>query len=270
MKLAVIATTKGAGSTFVSTNLAFVSNFTYIDANIPHFGSTLFECEKVNEEIAVWHEELFKGNCEDCSNCKDLCKKKGYFVSEEQKSLICKGCPSGECTISCHKKLTTTKDREVGTIITQKSGKLSLIHFNSSNNDIPELCECALNKLEGEKVIIDCPDYSSANTLPILKLCDYCVIVVEPGVYDFENFKALVRLCKLAGKPFGVIINKLTTPYDKLTDYCNLHSTEILAKIPMGARESKLIANGQIISAVKFTYKQYFQDAVAKIKKKVK
>ena len=54
MKLAVIATTKGAGSTFVSTNLAFVSNFTYIDANIPHFGSTLFECEKVNEEIEVF------------------------------------------------------------------------------------------------------------------------------------------------------------------------------------------------------------------------
>ena len=271
MKIAVIATTEGAGSTFISTNLSYVSSYTYVDANLPFFGSTLFECEKISETPALWHtEELINDTCQDCTSCKDLCKKKAFFQTEERKFLNCKGCPDGDCTVACHNKNTNSKTQEIGTIVTQKSGKLKLVHLNGESASVPLIFECALKELSEEKIIVDCPPYSSANALPILKLCDFCVIVVEPGIYDFENFKALIRLCKLANKPYGVIINKLTTPYDKLTDYCNLHSTPVLAKIPMGARESKMIANGQIISAVKYTYKQYFSDVLVQIKKKLK
>ena len=70
------------------------------------------------------------------------------------------------------------------------------------------------------------------------------------------------------GKPYGVIINRLTTVYDKLIDYCNLHSTEVLTKIPLSSREEKMIVAGRIIAKEKNSYKRIFEGVIQNLKRK--
>ena len=271
MKIAVIATTSGAGSTFISTNLSYVSGYTYLDCSLNQIGHTFFEREKTEDlPLNLQTVELTEKDCGECASCLSLCKKNAFIKTEEYAKLVCKACPEGDCTVACHNNLTKTNISNIGNLITEKSGKLKLARLNCEHHNVALAFECALKHLENENLVVDLQDYTAPFALPIMKACDYCIIVVEPGASDFENFKALVRLCKLANKPFGLVINKLITPYDKLVDYCNLHSTDVLARIPCTARESKIIQSGQIISAVKFSYKQYFTEVIHQIKKKLK
>ena len=271
MKIAVIPTTEGAGGTFVSTNLAFVTNATYLDLSKNQIGHTFFEVqESSTHPLFATNRILANDLCTDCNKCLSACSKKKFAINESGALLNCEGCPDGKCTLDCDKGALTANDFQVAELTVEKSAKTTLARPKYSNHPLKLVAECAIEHLASDHVIMDCLPADGAYTLDCLKLCDYCIIVVEPGVFDFENFKSLVRLCKLAGKPFGVIINKFVTQYDKLFDYCNLHSTEVLAKIPLSARETKLITAGKLIAKEKFSYKQYFVNAFNVIKKKVK
>ena len=272
MKIAVIATTEGAGSTFVSTNLTYACNGNYLDLSKNKIGHTFFESENKNEtQLFSTFATLKNSNCNECNNCVSACLKKKFFINEETAQLFCEGCPQGECQLSCQSGLIEICDKKACDLIIEKSGKCGIYRPIGELLSFQAVAECALKHVEqSTPIIIDCPTSDSAYTLNCLSLCDYCVVVVEPGVFDFENFKSLIRLCKLANKPYGVIINKLITPYDKLNDYCNLHSTEVLARIPFNARDAKLISAGKLIAKEKFTYKQYFSNAFAVFKKKIK
>ncbi len=273
MKIGIIATTEGAGSTFVATNLAYTVNGAYLDLSRRVIGHTFFEESEITFCDLVIVQKTLNGVCKDCVNCLSLCHKKKFFKGEEGNSLYCEGCPVGDCEISCEKDLLEENERKIGALKIFKSGKNTVAYPSEicKEASLKQVGESALKILEKESVtVIDCPSADDAYALDIIKLCDYCVIAVEPGAFDFENFKSLVRLIKLAGKPYGVVINKIITEYGKLNDYCNLHSTEVLAKIPYSKREAKLIESGKLIAKEKFLYKQYFTNAFAAIKKKLK
>lgn len=271
MKIAVIATTEGAGSTFTATNLAYSSNGIYLDVSKNQIGHTFFECnEPTQTDLLATFKSLSCESGEDCANCVQACHKKKAKKSEDKIELLCVGCPEGDCNLSCEKGFVTCENKSVGTLLTQKCEKVTLSRVICKEHDLAIATQCALKNLGDGLIIIDCPPADNGYTLDLLKLCDYVVIVAEPGAVDFEGFKSLVRLCKLASKPYGLIINKFITQYDKLFDYCNLHSTDVLAKIPHGKREAKIISAGKIIAKEKFTYKQYFTNALVVIKKRVK
>ena len=271
MKIAVVSTSKGSGATFIATNFAHSCSINYIDLNLPAFGSTLFKGEKIDTLKAVWHtENLTESHCGNCDKCANACAKKCYLKTEEDISLFCKGCPSGKCTLSCEKQLLNGKEEQIGEIFVEKYEKIKVLSLNTREENLSAASECAVDYLQGENAILDMPESTTPQFITALKLCDYCVIVTEGSSFDFEQFKAIIRLCKLTAKPYGVIINKLLTHYDKLTDYCNLHSTDVLAKIPYNKRDERIILSGEIISKVKFSYKQYFTSALQVIKKKIK
>lgn len=268
MKIVVIGTTEGAGATFISTNLAFVSGWTYLDLNKNAVGHTLFEVENTEQKDAtVCFCKLEANTCGSCSSCASVCKKGCYKQNGEEGALYCVGCPTGECEVSCDKDNLTTQELTVGKITVNKLGKQKLIHFTAEEGYFKNASECAILECDSH-VIMDCPPADAYNVLDCIKLADYCLIVAEPGAIDFEGFKALIRLCKLAGKPYGTIINKLLEPYDKLTDYCNLHSTEILTKIPLSSREEKMIVAGRIIAKEKSSYKRIFEGVIQNLKRK--
>ena len=231
MKVAVIPTSQGSGNTFVSTNLAAISGWTYLDLNAPAYGFNKLNSEEGKPAPLSWHSKTALSSCGECNKCFSLCVKKCFSKGEEGAMLNCKGCAEGECPVLCENNAIESQTQTVGTLYRSKKDNFSIAHLSYIQYFECEAVECALKALTEENVIVDCDEFEKNHTLTALKNCDYCVIVTEGSSFDFEVFKTIIRTCKLMGKPFGVIINKLTTPYDKLIDYCNLHSTDILAKI---------------------------------------
>lgn len=270
MKVAVIATSQGRGNTFVSTNLSAVSGWAYLDLNSPCYGYDKLNTEEGESKQLLWHSKKTISSCNDCEACVNACVKNCFIKSETGATLFCKGCAEGECTLSCDKDAVKSNTEEVGSLQLSKKDNFQIATVKAFSNLECEATECAINLLKDTNLIIDCADFEKNHTLTALKSCDYCVIVTEGDVIDFEVFKCIIRTCKLMGKPYGVVINKLTTPYDKLVDYCNLHSTDILAKIPYNKRDERAILAGELIAKQKFTYKQHFNGAITVIKKKLK
>ena len=270
MKVAVISTSQGSGNTFVSTNLAAISGWTYLDLNAPAYGFNKLNSEEGKTAPLSWHFKTTLSSCGECNKCLSLCVKKCFVKGEEGAMLNCKGCAEGECPILCENGAIESQTQEVGSISRAKKDNFSIAHLNYIQYLEREAVESALKSLADENAIIDCDEFERIHTLTALKNCDYCVIVTEGSSFDFEVFKTIIRTCKLMSKPFGVIINKLTTPYDKLIDYCNLHSTDILAKIAYNKRDEKAILAGELLAKQKYTYKQAFTNAMQSIKKKLK
>ena len=270
MKIAVIATSQGKGNTFISTNLSAVSGWAYLDLNSPCYGYDKLNSEEGERKPLLWHSKKTLSSCGECESCASACSKKSFIKNEEDVTLFCKGCAEGECTVSCDKGAIESISQEVGILKLSKKDNFQIATVEAVSHLECEATECAINLLKEGNLVIDCADFEKNHTLTALKNSDYCVIVTEGDVIDFEVFKCIIRTCKLMGKPYGVIINRLTTVYDKLIDYCNLHSTDILAKIPYNKRDEKAILAGELIAKQKFTYKQHFNGAITVIKKKLK
>ena len=270
MKVAVIPTSQGLGNTFVSSNLAAISSWTYLDLNAPAYGFDKLNSNEEKEAPLSWHFKTTLSSCGECDKCLSLCVKKCFTKSEEASTLTCKGCAEGECPVLCENNAIESQTQQVGSLYRSKKDNFTIARINYLQYRECEAVECALKALTEENVIVDCDEFEKNHTLIALKNCDYCLIVTEGSSFDFEVFKTIIRTCKLMGKPFGVIINKLTTPYDKLIDYCNLHSTDILAKIAYNKRDEKAILAGELLAKQKYTYKQHFNNAMSVIKKKLK
>ena len=205
--------------------------------------------------------EIDQDKCIKCGKCKEICRfnaiKKidGDFIV---KPLDCEGC--GYCSHIC--------PRDAISMISQNVGKwyrsntrigTTLIHaalgIGAENSGKLVAQVKKESKLQAERenkelILVDgspgigCPVVSS------LSGADYVLLVTEAttsGLHDLQRIHALVKHFKLTA---GCIINKADLNNDmsqKIKDYLQQESVELLGEIPYDESFSKAMIEGKTI-----------------------
>lgn len=252
MNIAVLSGKGGTGKTFVSCNLAAtIGNSAYIDCDVEEpNGHLFFKPENVTENpVYVKLPQVIKTKCNQCRTCVDFCRFHALAFVKDRPMLfkgVCHSC--GGCKIVCPENAIIEKNYQIGSIITGtyktvivKSGILN----TGEESGVPIIKEL-LRSLPRKTNVIDCPPGSACSVMESIREASFCVIVAEPTVFGIHNFKMVYELVKILNKPFGIVINKISSNANPMEKLCRELNLPVLERIPFDSKIAAQNAAGNI------------------------
>ena len=273
MKIAVLSGKGGTGKTFISTNLAnVIGQCKYIDCDVEEPNGELFLKGNILSEknVNVLIPKVNLEECNGCRKCIDFCKFNAIAFLNNKPAIIKNICHScGGCKLVCDKNVIVEDEYSIGKIYHSKfkdidvfSGKLNV----GETSGIPIIKEMMdVSKIIDEIEIIDCPPGAACSTMESLSYADKCIIVVEPTIFGFENFKVVYELVKLMNKPVSVIINRYMDNNCDIENFCKENNINIISYINYDKKIASAISNGELVSDISENYRKIFEDIIYKI-----
>lgn len=254
MKIAVLSGKGGTGKTFVSVNLAVAAHSaTYIDCDVEEPNGNLFlKPENVTVTIVnTLLPDFDADKCTGCRKCIDFCRFNALALIKGKPMVFTEICHScGGCMIVCPTSAVTEHQHPVGCIEHGTHGKQTVVTGILNLGEasaVPVIRAALADGLTGEgQTIIDCPPGSGCPVLESVSASDYCVLVTEPTAFGLHNLQMVVEMVRLLKKPYGIVINKMETPYELLEDFCRLTDIPVLCRIPYSETLARLNAAAQI------------------------
>ena len=265
MRIAVLSGKGGTGKTFVSVNLAAVTEHAaYIDcdAEEPN-GHLFFKPVQITENRVHTLVPVFDSEkCNGCRQCINFCRFNALaFVQGKPKVFpdVCHAC--GGCALVCPRNAVTEEPRDIGMVSQGVSEGIPVISgiLNAGEASAVPVIRAALRTVNTPDAVIDSPPGSSCSVMEAISDADFCLLVAEPTAFGFHNFQMVHRLVSLLNKPFGVIVNKADGPYQPLEEFCNAHHTPILLRILYNAKIAAIGARGDIAVRQSPAFSQMFQ-----------
>ncbi|MCT4619295.1 MAG: ATP-binding protein [Marinisporobacter sp.] len=264
MKIAVLSGKGGTGKTTVSTNIATVMNWNYVDCDVEEPNGFIFLKPEIKEteEVKIPVPKIDEDKCIRCNECARVCQfnalagtKTGVIFFEK----LCHGC--GACSIVCPAGAITEVERSIGKI---DIGNTKSIKCMSGLLDIGEpMAPPIIKKLKGlvdeAPTIIDCSPGSSCSVVAAIEGVDVAVLVTEATPFGLHDLKIAVELVRQMGIPFGIIINRADEEHDLITGYCEDENIELIGKIPYAKRAAILYSEGKLLVEDE-EYKKMFKE----------
>ena len=269
MKIACLSGKGGAGKTFVAVNLAYAAGeATYIDCDVEEPNGRLFwKPEQVSSQtVSKLLPEFDADKCTGCKACVQFCRFHALMYIREKPMVFPEVCHScGGCQLVCPTGAISEKPKPIGVLETGRSGQVQVISgiLNPGEASGVPLIRRALQETTG-LTVLDCPPGSACSVMETVQAADVCLLVAEPTAFGFHNFQMVHELCTLLKKPCAVVINKQSSSYQPLEDYCQTHSLPILARIPYDRDLAERTAQGIIVSAVRQDVCHLFRDVLSK------
>lgn len=262
MKIAVLSGKGGAGKTFVAVNLAVAKAENLGDAG----GIALVDCdveepdagiflrpEKVKKmPVGVFVPEFSADKCIGCKKCVEFCAFNALALVKKLPTVfpeVCHFC--GGCRLVCPVEAVTERERIIGRTETGRRKNLDVITgvLNpGETSGVPVIERCKEAAKGYGEVVFDCPPGSSCPVVESVSDADFCVIVVEPTAFGFEDFKTVFELTKIMEKKCGAVVNKEIEPYLPLENFCRENDIKILSKIPYNPEVAAKISDGEILA----------------------
>lgn len=275
MRIAVLSGKGGTGKTFVSVNLASCApSAVYMDCDVEEpNGHLFFNPENITHEtVYKLLPEFDENHCTACRKCTDFCRFNALaFIGKKPKVFpdVCHSC--GGCSLICPSNAVTETKHEVGHIesgiykhIKVITGFLNL----GEASGVPVIKKVLSQASDKDSTcIIDCPPGSACTVMESVESADFCVLVAEPTSFGLHNFKMVLQLVQLLGKPYGVVINKSTGSKNPISDYCQKKSLNLLCEIPYKNKTAYAGAQAQIASEHDEELRELFTSLLEKIKK---
>lgn len=277
MKIAVLSGKGGTGKTFISVNLAAVTDSSsYIDCDVEEPNGHLFfkpveiRTKDVNVKVPLVDPKLCKG----CRSCVDFCKFNALAHTGKKLIIfedICHSC--GGCILFCPQKALSEKEKTIGKIERGRSEDVTVITgiLNVGEvSGVPIIDELLKEEIEdGETQIIDCPPGSACSVMESIADADYCILVAEPTNFGVHNLKMVYELVKLFDKPHGVVLNKCLDGENPAEEFCKEKDIKILSKFAYDKELGKLTSDGFIASRESEKYREKFSDLLGKVVEEV-
>ena len=276
MQVAVLSGKGGTGKTFISVNLACVTeNSVYVDCDVEEpNGHLFFKPEiKAKQPVSVSVPEWDESKCTFCRKCVDFCRYNALAMIKDKLYVFNEVCHScGGCMILCPQKAITEKPRDIGVVETGKSDDVTVLTgcLNTGEVSGVPVIKALLEKLDGSSdTIIDCPPGSACVVMESIKKADYCIIVAEPTLFGVHNFQMVYELVKQFKKPFGAVLNKCIDGENPAENFCIENSIPILAKFPYNDELAKINSSGLIAARENVEFAEQFRQLLSAVKEAV-
>ena len=248
MKIAVLSGKGGTGKTTVSTNLAYMMNFNYVDLDVEEPNGHIFLNPDISEtqEVFIPTPVINAEKCTLCGVCANTCQFNA-LINTGKKILVfedlCHGC--GACSLACPEDAITEYNRKIGDITIGTfakgkfySGKMLLQEPMAGPiiSDIKKILPV------DEDSIIDCSPGTSCNVVKAIDESNYAIMVTEPSKFGLHDLKLAIELVREMKMPLGIIINR-SNEYDHLIeDYAASENIPVIGKIPFSKEAAKMLS----------------------------
>ncbi len=267
MQLVIISGKGGTGKTTIAASFAYLAGTDLIkvdcdvDASNLHlmFGGTDFETKPFEgAKIGIVDE----AKCIACDVCANTCR----FGAIEMKGtsawvnpLKCEGC--GACVVACPQKAIRLEDEVTGNTILTRSqeGVISRAEMfpgaEGSGKLVTQVRKNA-KAYAGDTAdfIIDGSPGIGCSVMASITGCDYAIIVTEPTLSGYEDFKRVYTLTKHFGLKAAAVINKYDINPEmsgRIEAYCGIERVKVIGRIPFDDQVKNSINTGVPISSYK-------------------
>lgn len=279
MDIGIVSGKGGAGKTLVAVNLAYTaskySKVTLYDLDVEEPNSFLFfnGNKYSSEKVELMIPMVDASKCNSCGICSKVCEFNA-IINLGDKTLVfpelCHSCYS--CLELCPSNAITEGVKEIGEIRTSINSEIPLIEgrLNINETAAPALIREVKKKKNGNSFLrlYDSPPGTSCSVVEAIKEVDYIVLVAEPTVFGFHDFRLMADTIKSLDKNFGVIINKHTEENKRIEYYCLENKIEIIGTIPLSYEIATTNAHGKLIcendSYLALLFKNIFESILEK------
>lgn len=279
MILAVASGKGGTGKTTVSASLSSIwpSPVVAVDLDVEEPNLHLFlNPELKNKQSATIEIPLIDDQrCTRCRACTDICQFKAIGIFGDVVMTfpeMCHGC--GACWMICPETAITPGERELGHIMSGRSGPVEFImgRLRVGEAMSPPLMRDVKHLLANgnghanRDVIIDAPPGVSCPAINAVMDADVIVLVTEPTPFGLYDLALAQKAFGPLGKPMGVIINRADIGTQDVYNHCQKTGLEILAEIPFQRDIAEAYAKGQVIVETVPGLRPLFEALVSRIK----
>lgn len=266
MQLVVISGKGGTGKTTLAASFAYLGDagLVKVDCDVDASNLHLMFEGRTLESLPFQGAKAASVNARDCTMC-GACIAACRFdaVGIEKSSAVinpmrCEGC--GACTLVCKNGAIILEDEVTGrTIITDSSrGVISRAEMipgaEGSGKLVTQVRKNAdsYGKSQAAHYIIDGSPGVGCSVMASITGCDYAVIVTEPTLSGFEDFKRIYELTKHFRLKSAVVINKYdlnSRVSEEIEAYCKKADLRLAGKIPFDDTVEKSINEGVPLAA---------------------
>lgn len=266
MVIAIASGKGGTGKTTVSVALALSSGkpVTLLDCDVEGANDFLFfdHIETGRYPVTVPIPVVDASKCDGCGKCRSLCEYNAIVVVKGKACVYSELCHScGGCARVCPRSAITETPLDIGTITTANAASVSLVkgELSIGRSMSPPVIRAVKERARRDGLnIIDSPPGTSCPMIQAVKGSDYVILVTEPTPFGLHDLILAVRVIRVLGIPFGVIINRCDTGNDGVERFCEREQIEILMRIPDRRDIAELCSKGIPITLAGGEYKRMF------------
>lgn len=264
MQIVIISGKGGTGKTTLAASFACLAGSELIkvdcdvDASNLHlmFGGSDFEIEPfIGAKVAI----VDRNACTLCKKCIDTCRYNAIDIvgrAVKVNELKCEGC--GACTLVCPQSAIVLEDEVTGnTILTQSEqgviSRAEMIPGAEGSGKLVTQVRKNAKAYAGDEAdfIIDGSPGVGCSVMASITGCDYGVIVTEPTLSGYADFKRVLKLTEHFGLKPATIINKCDINpdiSDQIESYCRKENIKLIGKVPFDDTVKKAINEGLPVS----------------------
>jgi len=255
--LAVASGKGGTGKTTIATNLAVTvaaqgGRVCYADCDVEEPNGHIFLKPDITSRtsIGVPVPKVDMSRCTGCGKCGEICQYSA-IVCINKKVLtfpeLCHGC--GGCALVCPEGAISEVPREVGILEEGMADGVGFVHGRLRVGEAmspPLIREVKRRILEDGVTIVDAPPGTSCPVIEAVKGADYVVLVTEPTPFGLNDLELAVGMVRELGLPMGVVINRSDVGDDRVKDYCERESINVLAEISDDRKVAEAYSRGEM------------------------
>lgn len=271
----------GTGKTTVATSLALTLSgngsvdapeVRLLDCDVEEPNAALF----VNPQwesckpVGVFVPEVDPGTCNLCGKCGQVCVFHAIVVAGKRVLVfpeMCHGC--GSCAAQCEPGAIREKMHEIGKVESGRTGSLRFARGVLNVGEampVPLIRELKAANLDGCKgtttcvAILDAPPGTSCPVVQAMRGADVVVLVTEPTPFGLHDLKLAVDVARgELNLPVGVIVNRDSSGFAGVDEYCQAERLPIVMRIPLDRSIAQAIARGQPLVDAFPEYRPRFQ-----------